>query len=126
MLHARAEVATATPDRFIRQLVSHLSHKATTELRSDETGVIDVHDGQCTLTSAGGRLVLEASAGGATGGVEVRWTSQLAMIKWSTCMRTRCRCRCSAGWPIWAWPTSRPWPVGGFASTRGAATAATR
>jgi len=72
MLHARAEVATATPDRFIRQLVSHLSHKAATELRPDESGVIDVHDGQCTLTSAGGRLVLEASADGAEGLAHVK------------------------------------------------------
>jgi hypothetical protein len=62
MLYARAEVATATPDRYIRQLVSHLSHKATTELRSDGTGVIAVHDGQCTLTGEDELLVLEATA----------------------------------------------------------------
>jgi hypothetical protein len=62
MLYARAEVATATPDRYIRQLVSHLSHKATTELRPDGTGVIAVHDGQCTLTGEGQLLVLEATA----------------------------------------------------------------
>jgi caffeoyl-CoA O-methyltransferase len=67
MLYAHAEVATPNPDRFIRQLVSHLGHKATTELRSDQTGVIDVHDGRCTLTSAGEVLVLEASADGAEG-----------------------------------------------------------
>jgi hypothetical protein len=62
MLNARAEVVTATPDRYLRQLVSHLSHKATTEQLSDETGVIAVHDGQCRLTSEGERLVLEATA----------------------------------------------------------------
>ena len=62
MLYARAEVATATPDRYIRQLVSHLSHKATTELRSDGTGVLAVHDGQCTLTGEGELLLLEATA----------------------------------------------------------------
>ena len=62
MLKARAEVATATPDRYLKQLVSHLSHKATTEQLSEETGVIAVHDGQCRLTSAGERLVLEATA----------------------------------------------------------------
>jgi hypothetical protein len=67
MLYARAEVATPTPDRYIRQLVSHLGHKATTELKSDETGVIVVHDGQCTLTSAGELLVLEATADDADG-----------------------------------------------------------
>ena len=67
MLYARAEVATPTPDRYIRQLVSHLSHKVTTELRSDETGVIAVHDGKCTLTGEGELLVLEASADDAQG-----------------------------------------------------------
>jgi caffeoyl-CoA O-methyltransferase len=67
MLYARAEVATPTPDRYIKQLVSHLGRKATTELRADETGVIAVHDGRCTLTSEGELLVLEASAEGAEG-----------------------------------------------------------
>jgi caffeoyl-CoA O-methyltransferase len=67
MLYARAEVATPTPDRYIRQLVSHLSHKATTELRSDETGLITVHDGQCKLIGNGELLVLEAAADGAEG-----------------------------------------------------------
>ena len=67
MLNARAEVATPTPDRYIRQLVSHLGHKATTEQLSDESAVIAVHDGQCQLTSAGELLVLEATADSAEG-----------------------------------------------------------
>jgi hypothetical protein len=67
MLYARAEVATPTPDRYLRQLVSHLGHKATTEQLSDQTGTIAVHDGQCTLTSAGERLVLEATADSSEG-----------------------------------------------------------
>jgi len=67
MLNARAEVATPTPDRYIRQLVSHLGHKVTTELRSDGTGVITVHDGTCQLSSQGELLVLEAAADGAEG-----------------------------------------------------------
>ena len=67
MLYARAEVATTTPDRYIRQLVSHLGHKAATELRADETGVIAVHDGRCQLTGAGELLVLEATAENAEG-----------------------------------------------------------
>ena len=62
MLYARAEVVTSTPDRFIRQLVSHLSHKATTELQSDGAGVITVEDGQCKLTTGSEMLVLEATA----------------------------------------------------------------
>jgi caffeoyl-CoA O-methyltransferase len=67
MLYARAEIATPTPERYIKQLVSHLGRKATTELRPDETGVIAVHDGQCTLTGEGELLVLQASAEGAEG-----------------------------------------------------------
>ena len=68
MLYARAEVATPTPDRFIRQLVSHLSHKVVTaERQSDETAVIAVHDGQCQLTGEGELLVLEATADSAQG-----------------------------------------------------------
>jgi len=67
MLYARAEVVTPTPDRFIRQLVSHLSHKATTEQQSDETAVIAVHDGHCKLTGEDELLVLEATADSAQG-----------------------------------------------------------
>jgi caffeoyl-CoA O-methyltransferase len=67
MLYARAEVATATPDRFIRQLVSHLGHKANTALQPDGSGVIAVHDGRCQLTGQGEMLVLEASADNAVG-----------------------------------------------------------
>lgn len=67
MLYARANVATPVPDRYLKQLVSHLSRKASTELRPDGTGVIAVHDGQCTLTCADELLVLEASAADAAG-----------------------------------------------------------
>lgn len=67
MLNARAEVVTPTPDRYIRQLVSHLSHKITTELQPDGTGLITVHDGRCKLAGDGELLVLEATADGAEG-----------------------------------------------------------
>jgi len=67
MLYARAEVATSTPERYIRQLVSHLGHKVSTELLSDQSGLITVHDGHCKLTSEGELLVLEAAADGPEG-----------------------------------------------------------
>jgi caffeoyl-CoA O-methyltransferase len=67
MLHAHAEVATSTPDRYIKQLVSHLGHRANTALNPDGSGMIDVGDGRCTLTSRGEMLVLEASADDAKG-----------------------------------------------------------
>jgi caffeoyl-CoA O-methyltransferase len=67
MLHARAEVATPAPDRYIRQLVSHLGHKIATEMQADGSGVIAVEDGRCTLTAGTELLVLEASADSAEG-----------------------------------------------------------
>lgn len=62
MLCARAEVVTPTPDRFVRQLVSHLGHKITAEWQSGDTAVIAVEDGQCELTARPDLLVLEATA----------------------------------------------------------------
>jgi hypothetical protein len=67
MLYARAEVATPTPDRFVRQLVSHLGHKVTAEWQSGQTALIAVHDGQCTLTSEGELIVLRATADSSEG-----------------------------------------------------------
>jgi caffeoyl-CoA O-methyltransferase len=67
MLHARAEVATSTPDRFARQLVSHLGHKITAQCQSDGTAVIAVGDGRCTLTTGTEMLILEATADSAQG-----------------------------------------------------------
>jgi len=62
VMSAHAEVATSTPDRFIRQLVSHLGRKAATGLQPDGTGLITIRDGQCTLTAGEELLVLEATA----------------------------------------------------------------
>jgi hypothetical protein len=62
MMSAHAEVATSTPDRFIRQLVSHLGRKAATGLQPDGTGLITIQDGQCTLIAREELLVLEATA----------------------------------------------------------------
>jgi caffeoyl-CoA O-methyltransferase len=64
MLLAHAELTTATPERFIRQLVSHLGHKLTTELRPDGVGVVAVPGGRCVLTAREGVLVLDATADG--------------------------------------------------------------
>jgi len=67
MLYARAEIATPTPDRYVRQLVNHLGHKITTEMQADGSAVIAVEDGRCTLTTGTDVLVLEASADSAQG-----------------------------------------------------------
>lgn len=62
MLYARAEIATPAPDRYIKQLVSHLGNKITTKMQADGSAVIAVEDGRCTLTTGTELLVLEASA----------------------------------------------------------------
>ncbi len=61
MMSAHAEVATSTPDRFIRQFVSHLGRKAASGLQPDGTGLITIQDGQCTL-AAGEELLVLATA----------------------------------------------------------------
>ena len=67
MLYARAEIATPAPDRYVKQLVSHLGHKITTEMRDDGSAVIAVDDGRCRLTTGTELLVLDASADSSEG-----------------------------------------------------------
>lgn len=67
MLYARAEIATPAPDRYVKQLVSHLGHKITTGMQADGSAVIAVEDGRCTLTTGTELLVLEASSDSAQG-----------------------------------------------------------
>ncbi|WP_308406076.1 DUF2218 domain-containing protein [Streptomyces naphthomycinicus] len=59
---ATARVATDRPARYIRQLVSHMGHKASTALTPDGRGTITVAAGSCTLTPAPDRLELTATA----------------------------------------------------------------
>ena len=78
MLYARAEVATATPSRYIRQLVSHLSHKVTTEQLSDKTGVTPERAREAvtkgTSAAAQRRVPLAAAVVASVAGfVLVRW-----------------------------------------------------
>ena len=67
MLESTAQVATPSPARFVKQVVSHLGHKLTTELRPDGNGVVDAGDGQCTMAPGDGVLVLTAVAETADG-----------------------------------------------------------
>ena len=57
-----AQVPTAQAARYVKQLVSHLAHRRTTELMPDGQGVIRFETGQCLLTPEAGVLVLTASA----------------------------------------------------------------
>jgi hypothetical protein len=57
-----ARVATDRPGRYIKQLVSHMSHKVPTELTEDGSGRIALRGGECVLTPAAGHLDLTATA----------------------------------------------------------------
>lgn len=59
---ATASVATARSARYLKQLVSHMGHKATTALTPDGRGTITLAAGTCTLTPTSEGLELTASA----------------------------------------------------------------
>jgi caffeoyl-CoA O-methyltransferase len=62
MVESVARVVTDQPARYIKQIVSHLGHKLTTELSDDGTGVVVFETGRCTMTAETGVLLLSASA----------------------------------------------------------------
>ncbi|MEU7895109.1 DUF2218 domain-containing protein [Nonomuraea sp. NPDC049152] len=57
-----AHVATERPERYIKQLVAHMGHKATAELTIDGRGTITFRHGGCVLSPAGDHLRLIATA----------------------------------------------------------------
>ncbi|GIH23324.1 hypothetical protein Aph01nite_16340 [Acrocarpospora phusangensis] len=57
-----AHVPTTRPERYIKQLTSHMSHKTTTDLASDGRGVITLSAGTCVLTPARDHLDMIATA----------------------------------------------------------------
>jgi hypothetical protein len=62
-LTARADVATATPERYAKQLASHLGRRS--EIREEADGIrIVLAVGDCLLRSHEGRLELLATAPG--------------------------------------------------------------
>jgi hypothetical protein len=62
MLQSTARVATERPERYIKQLVSHLGHRLTTELTDEGIGVITMPGGGATLSPETGILVIDAHA----------------------------------------------------------------
>jgi hypothetical protein len=62
MLTSRARVATDQPERYLKQLVSHLGHRLTTSVADDGTGLVEFDRGRCTLVPEAGVLVLTAAA----------------------------------------------------------------
>jgi len=62
MPHSTAHVVTDRPERYIKQLVSHMSHKARAVLGGDGRAVIEVRAGRCVLRPHGGGLEMIATA----------------------------------------------------------------
>jgi hypothetical protein len=71
---SRAEVVTATPARYAKQLASHLGHRLEVREEGENATrlVLPGEAGSCLLTSGDGVLVLDAEAPtkGGLGGVE--------------------------------------------------------
>jgi hypothetical protein len=63
MPSSHATVHTERPERYIKQLVSHLGHRLSTELTDDGIGTIGMDNGRCVLTPADGSIEIAASAG---------------------------------------------------------------
>jgi len=57
-----ADVPAERPERYVKQVVSHLAHRRTTRLLSQDTGTVEWPDGNCRLTCEPGRLILTATA----------------------------------------------------------------
>lgn len=62
MLSSQARVATDQPERYLKQLVSHLGHRLITSAADDGTGLVEFERGRCELTPEVGALVLAAAA----------------------------------------------------------------
>jgi hypothetical protein len=88
-----ARVPVERPERYVKQLVTHLAHRRTTEWLPPDTGTVRWPDGHCGLACAPGFLVLTATADdaealarvqdvigrhlerfGAREGLQVRWS----------------------------------------------------
>ncbi|MGV1008452.1 MAG: DUF2218 domain-containing protein [Dermatophilaceae bacterium] len=60
-LRSSAHIATDRPERYVKQLVSHLGRKLTTSVTDDGVGTITFPDGQCVLSSHPGFIDAQAS-----------------------------------------------------------------
>ncbi|HEY2669343.1 MAG TPA: GNAT family N-acetyltransferase [Rugosimonospora sp.] len=67
MFYSAARVATERPDRYVRQLVSHLGHEVQTDLAAEGRGTITLSRGACALVPSAGRIDMIAKAGDVDG-----------------------------------------------------------
>jgi len=57
-----ARVPVERPQRYVKQLVSHLAHRRTTQWLPPDAGTVHWDDGDCALTCEAGVLLLTATA----------------------------------------------------------------
>jgi hypothetical protein len=63
MIDSIAKVATERPERYLKQLVSHLGNKVETEMTEDgRSGSLTFTSGTCELAAEPGTLVMTAQA----------------------------------------------------------------
>jgi hypothetical protein len=63
MIESVAEVSTERPERYLKQLVSHLGHKVDTTMTEDgRSGALTFNSGTCALAAEPGALVMTAHA----------------------------------------------------------------
>jgi len=93
VLTSTAHVPVERPERYGKQLVSHMAHRRTTRWDPPGTGSIEWPDGRCGLACESGVLILTATADdaealarvqdavgrhlerfGTREGLQVRWT----------------------------------------------------
>jgi len=60
-VHASAHIATDRPERYIKQLVSHLGHKLSTSLADDGVATITFPKGKCLLAPHAGYIDARAA-----------------------------------------------------------------
>jgi hypothetical protein len=60
-LRSSAHIATERPERYVKQLVSHLGRKLATSVSDDGVSTITFADGACVLSSHPGYIDAQAS-----------------------------------------------------------------
>ncbi|GAA5180642.1 hypothetical protein GCM10023322_13400 [Rugosimonospora acidiphila] len=65
MYYSAARIATTRPDRYVKQLVSHLSHGAPADLDDEGRGSVTLSLGACSLVPSADRIDLVARASNA-------------------------------------------------------------
>jgi hypothetical protein len=61
VLTSTAQVPAERPERYVKQLVSHLAHRRTTRWEPPDAGVVEWPDGRCRLLCTPGVLILTAT-----------------------------------------------------------------